>query len=177
MSDSLWPHGLYTVHGILQARILEWVAFPFSRASSQSRDGTQVSCIAGRFFPSWATREAQEYCSGQPIPSPADLPDPGIEPGSPALQADSLPTDSLPTSLKQVTCPLWCHLLAFSTEMIIHTLVLSSFRLLGRPGIWGQGRTLRGLSMVVGRTSHLFHGFSLSLQEQGLTATLPSLVS
>ena len=34
MSDSLWPHGLYnTVHGILQARILEWVAFPFSRGS------------------------------------------------------------------------------------------------------------------------------------------------
>ena len=48
----------YTVHGILQARILEWVAFPFSRGSSQPRDQTQVSCIAGRFFTSWATREA-----------------------------------------------------------------------------------------------------------------------
>ena len=48
----------YTVHGILQARILEWVAFPFSRASSQPRDQTQVSHIAGRFFTSWATREA-----------------------------------------------------------------------------------------------------------------------
>ena len=42
----------YTVHGILQARTLEWVAFPFSRGSSQSRDQTQVSCIAGRFFSS-----------------------------------------------------------------------------------------------------------------------------
>ena len=41
-----------TVHGILQARILEWVAFPFSRASSQPRDKTQVSCIAGRLFTS-----------------------------------------------------------------------------------------------------------------------------
>ena len=51
-----------TVHGILQARILEWVAFfPFSRGSSQPRDQTQVSCIMGRFFTSWATREAQEY--------------------------------------------------------------------------------------------------------------------
>ena len=40
------------VHGILQARILEWVAFPFSRGSSQPRDRTQVSCIAGRFFTS-----------------------------------------------------------------------------------------------------------------------------
>ena len=48
----------YTVHEILQARILEWVAFPFSRGSSQPRDRTQVSHIAGRFFTSWATREA-----------------------------------------------------------------------------------------------------------------------
>ena len=48
----------YTVHRILQARILEWVPFPFSRGSSQSRDHTQVSRIAGGFFTSWATREA-----------------------------------------------------------------------------------------------------------------------
>ena len=54
----------YTVHGILQARILEWVVFPFSRGSSQPRDRTQVSHIAGRFFTSWATWEAQEYWSG-----------------------------------------------------------------------------------------------------------------
>ena len=40
----------YTVHGILQARILEWVAFPFSRGSSQPKDQTQVSHISGRFF-------------------------------------------------------------------------------------------------------------------------------
>ena len=45
----------WTVHGFLQARILEWVAFPFSRGSSQPRDGTQVSCIAGGFLTSWAT--------------------------------------------------------------------------------------------------------------------------
>ena len=49
----------YTVCRILQARILEWVAFPFSRGSSQPRDRTQVSLIAGRFFPSGATRAAQ----------------------------------------------------------------------------------------------------------------------
>ena len=54
----------YTVHGILQGRMLEWVAFPFSRGSSQTRDWTQVSCIAGGFFTSWATREAQEIWSG-----------------------------------------------------------------------------------------------------------------
>ena len=54
----------YTVHGILQARILEWVAFPFSSVSSQPRDQTQVSRIASWFFTNWATREAQEYWSG-----------------------------------------------------------------------------------------------------------------
>ena len=48
----------YIVNGFLQARILEWVAFPFSRGSSQPRDWTQVSHIAGGFFASWATREA-----------------------------------------------------------------------------------------------------------------------
>ena len=46
----------YTVHGILQARILEWVAIPFSRGSSQPRDRTQVSRIASRFFTSRATK-------------------------------------------------------------------------------------------------------------------------
>ena len=51
----------YAVNGILQARILEWVAIPFCRGSSQPRDQTQVSHIAGRFFTSRATREAQEY--------------------------------------------------------------------------------------------------------------------
>ena len=54
----------YTVHGIFQARILEWVAFPFSRGWSQPRDQTQVSDIAGGFFTSGATREAQEYWNG-----------------------------------------------------------------------------------------------------------------
>ena len=47
LSEAPW-----TVPGNLQARILEWVAFAFSRGSSQRRDGTQVSCIAGRFFTS-----------------------------------------------------------------------------------------------------------------------------
>ena len=57
----------YTVHGILQVRILEWVAFPFSRGSSQLRDRIQVSHIAGRFFTSWATREAQELITQMTI--------------------------------------------------------------------------------------------------------------
>ena len=48
-----------SVHGILQAGILEWVAIPFSMGSSRPRDWTWVFCIAGRFFTIWATREAQ----------------------------------------------------------------------------------------------------------------------
>ena len=48
----------YPIHGILQARILEWVAIPFSRGSSQPREPTQVSRIADRPFTIWATREA-----------------------------------------------------------------------------------------------------------------------
>ena len=60
---TLQCHGLCslpgsTVHGILQARILEWVAIPFSRGYSWLRDRTWVSCIAGRFFTAWATKEA-----------------------------------------------------------------------------------------------------------------------
>ena len=74
---------------------MEWVAFPFSRGSSQPRDRTQVSLIAGGFFIVWATREAQEYWNGFPCPPPGDLPDPGNDPGSPELQADSLPPEML----------------------------------------------------------------------------------
>ena len=60
------PHGLYSppgssVHRILQARILKWLAIPFTRRSSQHKDWTQGACIAGRFFISWAT--------GSPPPS------------------------------------------------------------------------------------------------------------
>ena len=47
-----------SVHGILQSRILEWVAMPSSRGSSQPRDWTQVSCIAGKFFTTEPAREA-----------------------------------------------------------------------------------------------------------------------
>ena len=46
-----------SIHGIFQARVLEWVAISFSRGSSQPRDQTQVSCIVGRRFTIWATRE------------------------------------------------------------------------------------------------------------------------
>ena len=98
-------------------RTLQWVAYPFSGGSSQSRNQTGVSSIADEFFTSWATREAptsrvmwhyleKTDCSlpGSPVheilqarilewvvfPSTGDLSNPGIKPGSPALQADSL---------------------------------------------------------------------------------------
>ena len=52
-----------SVHRILQARVVKWVAIPFSKGSSQPRDRTWVSCIAGGFFTIWATREAVLYKS------------------------------------------------------------------------------------------------------------------
>ena len=55
---TLWDPMDYTVNGLLQARILEWVALPFSRGSFQPGEWTQVSRIACEFFTSWATREA-----------------------------------------------------------------------------------------------------------------------
>ena len=55
-----------SVHGVLQARILEWVATPFSSGSSGPGDQTQVSLIAGRFFTIWATRGAQILTPSHP---------------------------------------------------------------------------------------------------------------
>ena len=57
------------VRGILQTRRLEWVAMPFSRGSFQSRDQTQVSSIAGRFFTIWGTREAYESTEYLSVPA------------------------------------------------------------------------------------------------------------
>ena len=89
----------YTVHGILQARILEWVAFPVSRGSSQTRDWTQVSHIAGGFLTSWTIREARNGFAAataakslQLCPTLCD-PREGSPPGSPVpgiLQARTL---------------------------------------------------------------------------------------
>ena len=56
VSESLWPHGLYTVHGIVQARILEWVAIPFSIFPTQGSNSGLPHCKQS--LASWATREA-----------------------------------------------------------------------------------------------------------------------
>ena len=81
-----------SVHGILQARILEWVAIPFSRGSLQPRDRTHVSCIAGRFFtaeppgktPHYRVAAAAATKSLQSCPTLCDPRD-GSPPGSPVL--------------------------------------------------------------------------------------------
>ena len=81
--------------GILQARILEWVALASSRGSSQHRDRTQVSSTAGGFFTSWATREAPSYAAAKSLQSCPTLCDPrdSSPPGFPIpriLQARTL---------------------------------------------------------------------------------------
>ena len=81
-----------SVHGILQARLLEWVTFPFSRGSSQPRDWTQVSRIVGRFLPA-EPQGSPRILEWVAYPFSSDLRDPGIEPGSPELQTDSLLTE------------------------------------------------------------------------------------
>ena len=87
MSDSCNPMGCSlpgsSIHGILQARILEWVAISFSRGSSWPRNRTQVSCITGSY-------KGSPLLEWQLFLSPRGLPNPGIEPRSPTLQVDSL---------------------------------------------------------------------------------------
>ena len=79
LSNSLWPHGLQPTRLFSPwnspARILEWVAIPFSRECSRPRDGTWVSHITGRFFTIWATREAHA-AYGILIPWPGITPGP-----------------------------------------------------------------------------------------------------
>ena len=58
--DCSWPG--FSVHGIFQAGVLEWVAISFSKGSSQPRDRTQASCIVGRRFTVWAIREVVHVC-------------------------------------------------------------------------------------------------------------------
>ena len=95
VSNSLQPHECslsgFSVHGVLQARILEWIAIPFSRGSSQLRDRAMVSCITGRFFTIWTTENSHIIScrtykvSAKSLQSFPTLCDPidGSPPGSP----------------------------------------------------------------------------------------------
>ena len=124
-------HGLYSPWNSLGQNT---GVFVFSRGSSQPRDQTQVSHIASGFFTSWATKEAQESWSGKPIPSPADLPNPEIELGSPALQVDSL-------QLSYEGSPPFYHLMS-TVNCIICGLPFSLFGLV----LWGP--TAKFLSIM-----------------------------
>ena len=92
VSDSLQLHVLYSPWnspgqntGVSYHALLQGI-FP-----TQGSNPGLPHC--SRILYSWATREAWEYWSGSPIPSPGGLPNPGIKPGSPALQEDCLPTE------------------------------------------------------------------------------------
>ena len=89
MSNSLQPHWLYSPWNSPDQNTRVG-SLSLLQKIFATQDRTQVSRIAGGFFTSWATREVQEYWSGYPIPSPADLPHPGIQPGSPAWQGGIL---------------------------------------------------------------------------------------
>ena len=81
-------HVCYRLHGILQARILEWVAFPIFTGPSQPRSpALQVYSLP------LTQKGSPRILDVYPIPSPADLPRPGLTSGYPALQVDSLPTE------------------------------------------------------------------------------------
>ena len=85
---------VYTVRRILQARILEWVAFPFLQGGLPN-PGIEPGSPALQVdsLPAEPQGKPKNPGVGKPNPSPVDLPNPEIEPGSPALQADSLPTE------------------------------------------------------------------------------------
>ena len=105
-----------SVHGIFQARILELIAISFSRGFSQPRNWTQVSCIAGRFFPDWAMREAPKRVSSTNSPL------------SQRASHNRSPSAS-PFKLKTVLTPAfctWCSLcLELHASMYAHGLHLS----------------------------------------------------
>ena len=83
----------YTFRGILQARILEWVAYAFLLGIFPIQELNPGLSHCRRILYQLNHKGSQEYWNGYPILSPVDLPNPGIEPGSPALKADSLPTE------------------------------------------------------------------------------------
>ena len=122
-----------SVHGLLQARILEWIAIAFSTVSSQPRGQTRVSCAASKFFTVWATREVQEYYSRVARLPPENLLHPGIEPMSlmPPVLAGGLATWEAPgykqfQALQTINSFLHSYLLAlYLKEQINRTFLIS----------------------------------------------------
>ena len=91
----------YTVHGMLQARILEWVAFPFTRGSSQPRDQAQASHNCRWILYQLSHKGSPRILEWMAYSFSRESSDTGIELGSPALQVDSLPAELPGKPLKQ----------------------------------------------------------------------------
>ena len=134
-----------SVHGILLAGILEWVAIRFCRGSSWPRDQTMVSCTAGKFFTVWATKEwsrsvvsdsatlwtaayqaslsmgffRQECWNGLPLLPRGSLPDPGLKPHFLHWQVDSLPLCHLGSHALPPQSPAKCIWLCNLTSKIV----------------------------------------------------------
>ena len=105
---------LRSVHGILQARRLEWVAIPFSRKSEIAQLCLTVCDLLDCSLPGSSVHGIFQagVRSGLPFHSPGDLLDPGIEPRSPILRADALTLVPLERKKKAIqSCPTFCDLL------------------------------------------------------------------
>ena len=128
----------YTVHGILQARILEWVAVPFPRGSSQPKDWTQVSCIAGRFFISWATRKAQWHHIKAHIPWKCLV---HLSPTLSSESASTVPESSGTFSIRTLV-RVWSWLLASNIQSCAIILIWYLDSFLANKGFWVYRRNL-----------------------------------
>ena len=120
----------YTVHGILQARTLEWVALLFSRGSSQPRDQTHVSRIAGGFFTSWATREARS--SVEWVTNRLKR----------VLFMHTLPREAATINARLINNSYYC------TSLLSSDLRSGAEWSENRPGAWGFDWTQRGITRI-----------------------------
>ena len=123
-----------SAHGFLQARILELVAIPFSKGSSQPRGQTQVSCIAAGFFTIWATRKAQALASTislnpyqfSSVQFSCSVMSDSLQPNGP--QHASPPCPSPSPRVYSNSCPLsWCCLPTISSSVVPFSSHLQSF--------------------------------------------------
>ena len=146
---------MFTVHGILQATILEWVAFPFSRGSSQPRDQTQVSQIAGGFFTSWATTEALYVLTSHFILKSSVGVAVSLWQGIRALEPDSVCAQS---------CPTHFSLMNSSVHGILQARILE----------WVATSSSRGILLTQGLNPHHLH-FLLAGRFSTASATRGSL--
>ena len=140
-----------SIHWILQARILEWVAMPSSRGSSQPRDWTQVSHVAGRFFTTWATREALNKLVFKSIYCRA----PKKKMGQLMLKGPELPNDFQGRYLKAVWgrgCRLaissWTILGLVGTEVVSSIINLLVSTGLGSTCLWSPVFTWWGICLL-----------------------------